>query len=143
LADEGRWEEWEALLADDMHYWVPANPDDADPNLDVSIINDNRSRLATRLRQLKTGTRHSQAPRSIMRRMIANLVVRKSIPEEFEVEANFVVYEFQRQSTMELCQWPGRVRYRLRDKDGSFEIASKRVDLIMASGGLPTLGFII
>ena len=50
LADEGRWDEWEELLADDMHYWVPVNPEDADPDRDVSIINDNRSRLATRLR---------------------------------------------------------------------------------------------
>jgi len=143
LADESRWEEWEALLADDMHYWVPIAGADADPNRDVSIINDNRSRLRTRLKQLMTGTRHSQAPISVMRRMLSNIVVRTAEDGLIELEANFVVYEFQTQSTMSLNTWPGRVRYRLRETSDSFEIVQKRVDLIMASGNLPSLAFII
>ena len=48
--DESRWDEWEALLTDDMHYWVPINEIEDPSGLDPSIINDNRSRLATRLR---------------------------------------------------------------------------------------------
>lgn len=143
LADEGRWDEWEELLADDMHYWVPVNPEDADPDRDVSIINDNRSRLATRLRQLRTGTRHSQAPRSAMRRMISNLVVERHDQQLFRVEGNFVVYEFQNQSTGTLNVWPGRVRYHLRQVEDSFEIVLKRVELVMAGAPIPTLAFII
>ncbi len=143
LADESRWEEWEALLADDMHYWVPVAGADADPDRDVSIINDNRSRLRTRLKQLKTGTRHSQSPISIMRRMLSNIVVRLADDGLTQVEANFVVYEYQTQSTMTMNTWPGRVQYRLREKGNSFEIVQKRVDLIMATGNLPSLAFII
>lgn len=143
LADESRWDEWEALLADDMHYWVPVAGADADPDRDVSIINDNRSRLRTRLKQLKTGTRHSQAPLSVMRRMLSNMVILLADDGLTEVEANFVIYEYQTQSMMALNTWPGRVRYRLRASGESFEIVQKRVDLIMASGNLPSMAFIV
>ena len=33
LMDESRYEEWEALWADDGVYWVPCNDDDTDPNI--------------------------------------------------------------------------------------------------------------
>lgn len=143
LADEGRWDEWEDLLADDMHYWVPATLDAPDPDRDVSIINDNRSRLATRLKQLRTGTRLAQAPKSAMRRLISNLVVRREGDGEYTAEANFVIYELQSQSTMTLNQWPGRVIYHLRSKGAGFEMARKRVDLVAVAGGIPSLGFIV
>jgi 3-phenylpropionate/cinnamic acid dioxygenase small subunit len=75
LADESRYAEWEALWdTDDALYWVPLHPD-ADPDREVSIIYDNRRRLASRIRQLQTGVRHAQTPPSSMRRMITNLEV--------------------------------------------------------------------
>lgn len=143
LADEGRWDEWEELLADDMHYWVPGTLDDPDPDRDVSIINDNRSRLATRLRQLRTGTRLAQAPLSAMRRIVSNLVAWRDEDGVFVVEANFVIFEMQNQSTLVLNQWPGRVCYRLRGKGQGFEMVRKRVDLIAVASGIPSLGFIV
>lgn len=143
MADESRWEEWEALLADDMHYWVPIGEDDNDPNLDVSIINDNRSRLATRLRQLSTGTRHSQAPKSVMRRMLSNIIMDRLSDDTYKVQANFVVYEYQNQSTMRLNVWPGRVEYRLRRADSGFKMFLKKVRLVHSTGHVPTMSFII
>ena len=68
LADESAYDEWESLLADDMHYWVPVGAADYDPSTRLSFINDNRRRLATRLRQLRSGQRHAQTPPSPMRR---------------------------------------------------------------------------
>jgi benzoate/toluate 1,2-dioxygenase subunit beta len=143
LADESRWDEWEDLLDDDMHYWVPINEVDDLSGLDPSIINDNRSRLATRLRQLRTGTRHSQAPKSVMRRMLSNIVVRRTSPNTFEIGANFVVYEYQNQSTMQLNVWPGRVTYSVRQKADTFKLFAKKVNLVIASGQVPTMSFII
>lgn len=142
LADESRYDEWEALLADDVRYWVPVQPD-ADPDRDVSIINDNRSRLATRLRQLRTGTRHSQAPQSSMRRMLSNLVFERLDDGLFAVEANFVIHEYQVQSVNELALWPGRVRYHLRADGASFKIVLKKVMLVHAAGPLPSLAFLV
>lgn len=143
FADESRWNEWEALLADDMHYWVPINEADDKSGLDPSIINDNRSRLATRLRQLNTGTRHSQAPKSVMRRMLSNIVMERSAADSYKVVANFVVYELQNQSTMQLNVWPGRVEYGIRKVGDGFKMFLKKVNLVHATGNVPTLSFII
>jgi benzoate/toluate 1,2-dioxygenase beta subunit len=51
LADELRYDEWESLWTDDAVYWVPSGADDIDPNTQMSIIFDNRSRIGTRIRQ--------------------------------------------------------------------------------------------
>ena len=145
LADESRYEEWEALVTSDVHYWVPADPSDYDPASRLSYVNDNRSRLATRIRQLKTGLRHSQTPPSLMRRIISNIEVREldAAKSEYRVESNFVLYELARQATGDLRLWVGRVTHRLRREDGRLAIAAKRVDLVNAAGPIPNLTFLI
>ena len=55
LQDEHRFDEWEALWTDDAIYWVPANGEDTDPEQQMSILYDNRSRIALRIRQYHTG----------------------------------------------------------------------------------------
>lgn len=145
LEDESRYEEWEALVTDDMHYWVPAGPSDYDPASRLSYINDNRSRLATRIRQLKTGLRHSQTPPSVMRRIVSNVEIRSfdAAKSEYQVESNFVLYELARQATGDLRIWAGRTTHRLRRENGRLAIAAKRVDLVNAAGPIPNLTFLI
>jgi len=142
-ADESRYDEWEALLTDDMQYRVPAG-DGTDPSqFAPSIINDNRSRLATRLRQLRTGTRLSQAPLSVMRRLIANLTATRASATEYEVQGNFVVYEYQTQSTNQLQVWPGQATWRIRVTPDGLRLCAKTVLLVHRSGPLPSLSFLI
>src|SRR3954463_13551649 len=73
LQDEHRYEAWEALWTDDGVYWVPANGDDIDPEKEMSIIYDNRSRIALRVRQLLTGKHFTQTPQSRLRRLVSNI----------------------------------------------------------------------
>src|SRR3989344_2918187 len=68
LQDEHQYDAWESLWADDGVYWVPANGDDIDPEKKMSILYDNRSRIALRIRQYHTGKRFSQTPQSRLRR---------------------------------------------------------------------------
>jgi benzoate/toluate 1,2-dioxygenase beta subunit len=75
LADEHRYDEWEALWTDDAVYWVPFGSDDADPETQMSVIYDNRSRIATRIKQFKTGKRHSATPLPRVRRIVSNIEV--------------------------------------------------------------------
>jgi len=85
LCDESRYLAWEELLEDDMFYWVPRGEGDFDPNKDVSLLCDNRTRLATRIRQLATGVRYSQVPPSPMRRVISNIEVTDKKSDEYTV----------------------------------------------------------
>jgi len=145
LADESRYEEWETLVTDDMHYWVPAAAADYDPVSRLSYVNDNRSRLATRIRQLKTGLRHAQTPPSAMRRLVSNVEILSADDEsgEYQVGSNFVLYELAHQATGDIRIWAGRTTHRLRRVEGRLRIAAKRVDLVNAGGPLPNLAFLI
>lgn len=144
LADESRYGEWEALVTDDMHYWVPKGKADYDPATRLSYINDNRSRLATRIRQLETGLRHAQTPPSPMRRLLGNIEL---LPVEgngdYRVAANFVVYELAAQSTHALRLWPGRATYRLRRIDGRLRMAQKIVELVTAGEPQANMTFLL
>lgn len=141
LADESRYREWEALWTDDALYWVPANGDDADPTTRMSIIYDNRSRIATRIRQLETGKRHSQAPPSRLRRLVSNVEVLGTTEDgDTLAGANFVIYESRERG---VALWAGRAEYRLRRGDDGWRMAAKKVTLVDNDRPLPTLAFLV
>jgi 3-phenylpropionate/cinnamic acid dioxygenase small subunit len=139
-ADEHRYAEWEALWADDGLYWVPANGDDIDPEQQMSIIYDNRSRIGLRVKQLLTGKRHTQEPQSRLRRLISNIELLGDDGKSVRVGANSIVFETnQRGDTI----WGARIEYLLRRHDGDFRIACKKVALVNNAKAIYTLSFLI
>jgi 3-phenylpropionate/cinnamic acid dioxygenase small subunit len=138
LADEGDYEAWEALWTDDGVYWVPAEGDD--PDRHMSIIYDNRSRIALRVKQLKTGRRHAQSPPSSVRRLVSNLEVLGHEEGDVLVGANFLAIESRPRGTV---MWAGRSEYRLRREAGALRLARKTVTLVDRGRPLPTLAFLI
>jgi 3-phenylpropionate/cinnamic acid dioxygenase small subunit len=145
LADESRYAEWEALVTDDMHYWVPKGAADYDPATRLSYINDNRARLATRIRQLQTGLRHAQTPPSPMRRIISNIevIAADEAAGTFVVGSNFVLYEVAAQATRELRIWPGRVTHHLRRVESRLRMSEKIVELVTGSLPQPNMAFLL
>lgn len=141
LADESRYADWEALWTDDGVYWVP-RAEGHDPNTHVSHIYDNRTRIATRVRQLLTGYRFSQEPASPMRRLISNIEISRT-DDGYEVGSNFMLMEAVVQSTHELRIWAGRTTHRLRRVDGQLRLAYKKVVLVNGDEPVPTLAFLI
>jgi len=140
LQDEGRYDEWEALWAEDAHYWVPANGDDIDPSRQISIINDNRRRIHTRVEQLKTGERHTQVPPSRTRRIISNVEIESAEDGEVVAGSNFILMESR---SGRLTTWAGRTQHTLRHENGGFALVRKKVMLVNNSDALPTLSFLI
>jgi 3-phenylpropionate/cinnamic acid dioxygenase small subunit len=138
LADEGDYDAWEALWTDDGVYWVPAQGDD--PDRCMSIIYDNRSRIALRVRQLKTGRRHAQSPPSSVRRLIANVELLGQEEDDVLVGANFLAVESRPRGTV---TWAGRSEYRLRREAGVLRLVRKTVSLVDRDRPLPTLAFLI
>ncbi|MBN9797497.1 ring-hydroxylating dioxygenase subunit beta [Pseudonocardia sp. UM4_GMWB1] len=141
-ADEHRYEDWEALWTPDALYWVPANDDDADRMTQMSIIHDNRNRIATRIRQYRTGRRHSQVPASRLRRVVSNVEILGTVPDtgDTEVGANFVLVESRERGNR---LWAGRTTYRLRVVDGELALSYKKVALVDNARAIATLSFLI
>ncbi|MCV7102758.1 aromatic-ring-hydroxylating dioxygenase subunit beta [Mycobacterium palustre] len=143
-ADESDYDAWEALWTEDALYWVPVGTTD-DPSRTMSVIYDNRSRIATRLKQFRTGKRYAQAPPSNLRRVLSNIEflggrANSSGGVDLEVAANFIVLESRARGNN---LWAGRATYRLRRQDGDLRLAYKKVVLVNNDQPIPTLGFLI
>jgi 3-phenylpropionate/cinnamic acid dioxygenase small subunit len=138
LADEARYSEWESLWADDGVYWVPMHPDD-DPASTISYIYDNRARIKSRIAQLNSGSRHSQTPPSVMRRVIGNFETVRVTGDVTTVESNFALYEYRYGMTV----WAGRCIHRIRSTDDGLRLVAKTVNLVNAGGPIPTMAFLI
>ena len=145
LADEGDYDAWEALWTDDALYWVPVGGEGGDPDHQMSVIYDNRNRISTRLKQLRTGKRYAQAPRSHLRRLFSNVefLGGRDNPDsgvDLEVGANFLAIESRSRGTH---LWGGRTTYRLRRRGDDLLLVYKKVVLVDNDQPLPTLGFLI
>jgi 3-phenylpropionate/cinnamic acid dioxygenase small subunit len=140
LQDEHQFEQWEALWTDDAIYWVPANADDSDPEIHMSIIYDNRSRIGVRVKQLLTGKRHSQQPQSRLRRVVSNVEITGQNGSDLIVQSNAIVFESH---TRGQVMWASRNEYHLRQMDGHWRMARKKVCLVNNDTALYTLSFLI
>jgi len=96
LLDEWRLEEWLALMAPEARYLVPPlDAPDADHRDTLFLIADDRRTLASRVRQLLSGTTWAENPRSRTRRLITNVRLLAVQGGEARVTANFAVWRFQ------------------------------------------------
>ncbi len=140
LQDEHQYEAWEALWTDDAIYWVPANADDIDPDREMSIIYDNRSRIGVRVRQLLSGKRYTQEPASRLRHMVTNVEILSADGGEIAAGCNVLVYESNNRGE---TLWAARTDYRLRESPEGFRMVRKKVALVNLDKPLFTLSFLI
>jgi 3-phenylpropionate/cinnamic acid dioxygenase small subunit len=140
LQDTHEYDAWEALWTEDALYWAPANGQDTDPEREMSLIYDNRSRIALRIRQLKTGRRHSQTPPSQLARIVGNIELLPGSGADIEVACNAQIFETNlRGDTM----WAARCLYRLRRVGGELKMAYKKVALVNNNKAIYTISFLI
>ena len=140
LQDTHAYDDWEALWADDAIYWVPANGADSDPEREMSFIYDNRSRISLRVKQLKTGKRHSQTPPSQLARIVSNIELLDGEGEEIRVAANTMVFECNMRGE---TVWATRNEYDLRRVGDDWKMARKKVVLVNNDRPIFTLSFLI
>ena len=140
LQDEHQYDAWESLWADDGVYWVPANGDDIDPEKKMSILYDNRSRIALRIRQYHTGKRFSQTPQSRLRRLISNVEILSDDGREIRATANALIYESQTRGDV---VWASRNEYLLRREGDDFRMVLKKVMLVNNHTALYSMAFLI
>jgi 3-phenylpropionate/cinnamic acid dioxygenase small subunit len=141
LMDEHRYQEWLTLWeSSDTLYWVPCNDDDIDPRRQVSIIYDDHDRLVQRIERLISGTVLAQEPAPKMRRIVSNIETEQEAPDVIAVRSNFIL-NTARAGRQEL--WAGQALHRLRMRDGTHRILSKKVLLNNSDQEIPLLQFLI
>ncbi|XAH21559.1 aromatic-ring-hydroxylating dioxygenase subunit beta [Xylophilus sp. GW821-FHT01B05] len=140
LQDDHAYDEWEALWSDDGIYWIPANGEGTDPENEMSIVYDNRSRIALRIRQFHTGKRFSQTPRSRLRRIVSNIEILERDGDQIRATSNAMVFE---SSVRGDTVWASRNEYRLRRGEGGLLMALKKVVLVNNETALYSMAFLI
>ena len=139
LIDERRFEDWEALWEDDAIYWVPANGDGTNPDRQVSLIYDSRSRLHTRVERFAGGLAHSQEPPPRTTRVIGNVEIEPG-------EQGWVVHAALHLTESRpgvLTTWAGRTTHDLHERDGQLRITRKVVTLVNNDQELTALDFLL
>ncbi|MDZ4173124.1 MAG: aromatic-ring-hydroxylating dioxygenase subunit beta [Hydrogenophaga sp.] len=140
LQDEHLYNDWEKLWTDDAIYWVPANDEQGDPEAQMSIIYDNRSRLGLRIKQFYTGKRHTQLPQSRLCRVVSNIEVVGQDGDCVVARSNAIIFESHTRGEV---LWASKNEYRLRRIDGEWRMVRKKVALANSHSALYTMSFLI
>ncbi|RYX91494.1 MAG: ring-hydroxylating dioxygenase subunit beta [Comamonadaceae bacterium] len=140
LQDDHLYNDWEALWTDDGVYWIPANGEGGDPENEMSIIYDNRSRISLRIRQFYTGKRYSQTPRSRLRRVVSNIEILEETDDHIRVTSNALVFESHVRGDI---VWAARNEYKLRRTENGFRMSLKKVVLVNNETALFSMAFLI
>ena len=144
LLDERRFDEWLALLTDDVRYQIPTRrnrtPDDSadfgtwaiaaelSSDADLPFVDDDLASLRSRVDRLRTGTAWAEWPPSRTTRVVGlPLVTGRPGGDEVDVRSPFVVHKDRGESESSLLA--GFRRDRLRRHAGSWSLARRVVVL--------------
>ena len=106
LLDERRYEEWLAVVADDVRYWMPmrrnvkvgeAEREFTRAGQDINWFDEGKETLTRRVKQIQTGMHWAEEPVSRISHLISNvqlLEVNPSLaePAEVTVKCRFLIY---------------------------------------------------
>ena len=139
LLDERRYEEWLALLAEDVRYWMPmrrnVKVDDLEreftrEGLDISWFDEGKETLTRRVRQIQTGIHWAEEPVSRISHLISNIQlveVNPSVaePAEVSVRCRFLVYRNRVETETDILV--GKREDLLRRAETDWQIAHRKI----------------
>lgn len=135
MLDARRYRDWLALLADDIHYWMPIRRtvtlSDLDKEFtkpgDMAFFDDNRDLLEMRVKKLEAGSAWSEDPPSRSRHFVTNVRIVEASGGEVAAESCFCLYRTRLNT--EVDTWTGRRIDRLRRHRESFLLTKRHLFL--------------
>ena len=133
LLDEGRFDEWLALMADDVRYWVPTRETTSEfagsvaGDRDLALFDDDKDFLRARIQRLHSGLAHAETPPSRTRHFLSNIEIDQQSDDECEVGCNILIYQTRLERTE--IAFVGRREDRLRKNNGSWLVARRKIIL--------------
>lgn len=139
--DRQEWDQWLALYAEDVVYWVPSwkseNQLVSDVRCEVSLIyHDSNVGLRERIHRIRTRRSVTAMPLPRTSHLIGNVLVNRFSEEELEGTASWTVNEYDPR----LCkahQNFGRYEFQLKRLDSLWKIQHKKV--ILMNDLIPTV----
>src|SRR6267142_6795088 len=133
LLDHDRLDEWLELFTEDATYWVPLQPDQADPLSSSSIVYDDRRLLEIRVRQFQHPRAHARVPAPRTVHQVGNVQVVEADAQEVRIESTLVLLEYRHERQR---VWGALVEHRLRRTADGLRIGAKRIALVNSEAEL-------
>jgi benzoate/toluate 1,2-dioxygenase beta subunit len=129
LLDAGKLDQWLELYTQDAVYWIPSQPGQTDALTVPSILYEDRSLLAMRVRRLTHPRAYSAQPVPRTMHLIGNIEVFEQAAEkhEWRVNSKLLVAEHQGGRSR---YFAGDCAHVIRRQGDTLQISFKRVDLI-------------
>jgi len=142
LLDEKRYDEWNALFADDGIYWVPLTPGQPDGIQHTSHLYEDKLLRDLRIERLKSPRAFSQQPPSRGHHLLQAPTV-----ETVDAAANrYVVrceFHYSEAQNDEMNHFVGTAFYELKVVGGALRMTLKRVNLLNSDAALPAVQLFI
>nr|WP_175798669.1 aromatic-ring-hydroxylating dioxygenase subunit beta [Burkholderia anthina] len=120
LLDRWQLHDWLDLFTEDAVYLVPTTDHPApQPDRDLTLIHDDRRRLAYRVDLLLGGRAWAEHPASRTRREITNVMLVGRRDATLDVQSNFTIRRFRHGG---MHTFVGHYRHQLVDRDGILRI---------------------
>jgi 3-phenylpropionate/cinnamic acid dioxygenase small subunit len=142
LLDDRRLDEWYALLADDIHYFMPtrynrlkreADREFSGPH-EAALFDEDKLSLAQRIRRLHTGMAWAEDPPSRTRHLVSNVMIRPtSTPGEYEVDCYYLLYRSRLEREVEVFVGMRHDLLRRTDTPAGWQIARRTIILDQAT----------
>jgi 3-phenylpropionate/cinnamic acid dioxygenase small subunit len=139
LLDERRYDDWLALLADDVRYWMPmrrnVKVDDREREFtregrDISWFDEGKETLTRRVRQIQTGIHWAEEPVSRISHLISNVQLLEvnpspGEPAEVTVRCRFLIYRNRVETETDILV--GKREDKLRRVGSDWRIAHRKI----------------
>ena len=141
LLDERRHDEWLALLAEDIRFWMPMrrNVKYGDntreftrESEDISWFDEGKETLTRRVRQIQTGIHWAEEPQSRIAHMVSNVQLLEvapdaGMPREVKAKSRFLIYRNRVETETDLLV--GKREDTLRREGDGWLIARRKIIL--------------
>ena len=136
LLDERRHDEWLALLAEDIRYWMPmrrnvkygeTEREFTRETQDISWFDEGKDTLTRRVRQIQTGIHWAEEPQSRISHLVTNVQLLSVADDQVVAKSRFLIYRNRVETETDLLV--GKREDTLRRNGDSWLIARRKIIL--------------
>jgi 3-phenylpropionate/cinnamic acid dioxygenase small subunit len=140
VLDERRYEEWYALLSDDIHYFMPTRYNrlrreaarEFSAADEAAFFDEDKRSIAQRIRRLNTGMAWAEDPPSRTSHLVSNVVIRPRGNGEYEVDCYYLLYRSRLERAVETFVGMRHDVLRRANNAAGFMIAGRTIILDQA-----------
>jgi 3-phenylpropionate/cinnamic acid dioxygenase small subunit len=141
LLDERRYDDWLALLADDIRYWMPmrrnvkfgeTEGEFTREASEIAWFDEGKETLIRRVRQIQTGIHWAEEPQSRIAHLVSNVQLLEATPStadprEVTTKCRFLIYRNRVETETDLLV--GKREDTLRREGEGWQIARRKIIL--------------